>query len=239
MLFLSLNFPIQSQKPHCIVIKNISFLFFSKEICGFDGFNRQAHGIRPYHLVRTIHYPLPKSRAKERPIISIKNVREVLKFTKARWKEHFPGVPMEFSFLDEEFDRVYRYEEQMGKLLGIITFLGLIIACLGLFGLISFMVHLRKKEMGIRKVLGASKSNIIKLLSKKYFVLIALSSIFSFPLAWFAINKWLQDFAYRIKPGISVFLITGVLALIISISTIAFMGSRAASRDPIDTLTEN
>jgi putative ABC transport system permease protein len=168
--------------------------------------------------------------------ISISHLGDVLEFIKARWKEHFPGVPMVYYFLDEEFDKVYRYEEQMGQLLGIITILGVIIASLGLFGLVSFMVHLRKKEMGIRRVLGATTTSIIKLLSKKYIVLVGISCIFSFPLAWLAINKWLQVFAYRIKPGILVLLLPGSLALIISLFTIAVMGFRAASLDPIETL---
>jgi putative ABC transport system permease protein len=111
-----------------------------------------------------------------------------MRFIRTTWDEHFPGVPFEHSFLDENFDREYRYEEQMGRMLGIITTLGFSIACLGLFGLASFIARNRTKEIGIRKVLGASTANIVAMLSKKFLLLVLISIIIASPVAWYSMN---------------------------------------------------
>ena len=168
--------------------------------------------------------------------VKTKKVAEVIAFLKKKWKVHFPGAPFEYSFLDQEFNRVYHYEEQVGQLLGIVTILGLTIAGLGLLGLVSFISRQRRKEIGIRKVLGASMTDIVKLLSRKFIVLVVVSMTLAMPLAWIAINKWLQDFAYRIKPGLWIFLLAGLMALVIALISVAFQGIRSAASDPVKTL---
>ena len=168
--------------------------------------------------------------------IRVENMTELMRFIEKKWDEHFPGVPFEYSFLDENFEREYRYEERMGRLLGIITTLGFIIACLGLFGLASFVAQYRKKEIGIRKVLGASTSDIIAMLSKKFVLLILISVIIASPIAWYSMNKWLQDFAYRINLNLVVFFVAAGGALAIALATVCIQGIRAAVTNPVNSL---
>jgi putative ABC transport system permease protein len=168
--------------------------------------------------------------------IRVENMRDIMRFVHSTWDDHFPGVPFEYSFLDENFDRVYRYEDRMGRLLGIITTLGLFIACLGLFGLASFFALFRRKEIGIRKVLGASTSDIVAMLSKKFVILILISVVVASPLAWYAMNKWLQDFAYRIHMSPVAFLLAAGGALVLAVATVSVQGIRAAVVNPSQSL---
>ncbi len=170
--------------------------------------------------------------------VRIEKLQDVMQHVEQTWQEHFPGVPFEYSFLDENFDREYRYEAQMSQLLGIITTLGFVIACLGLFGLASFVVRYRTKEIGIRKVLGASPANIVGMLSKKFVWLILGSIVIASPLAFFAMNTWLQDFAYRIHMTGVIFLIAAGGALAIALATIGMQGVRAAAANPVDSLRD-
>jgi putative ABC transport system permease protein len=168
--------------------------------------------------------------------IRVDNMSELMRFVKSKWNEHFPGVPFEYSFLDENFDREYRYEDRMGRLLGIITSLGLFIACLGLFGLASFFAQFRKKEIGIRKVLGASTSDIVAMLSKRFVLLILISIVVASPIAWFSMNKWLQDFAYRIQMSPVAFLVAAGGAIALAVATVSIQGIRAAVANPSQSL---
>ncbi|MBN1938726.1 MAG: ABC transporter permease, partial [Candidatus Aminicenantes bacterium] len=152
------------------------------------------------------------------------------------WENHFPGVPFAFSYLSERFDRLYRYEEQMGNLLALTTILGLVIACLGLFGLAYFIANLRRKEIGIRRVLGASQGDVVALLSKRFAGLVLLSALLAGLPAWFAVNRWLQDFAYRVRPGGFVFAAAAAGALAIALATVGLQGWKAARRNPVDSL---
>ena len=170
--------------------------------------------------------------------IRIEDMRGIMKHVGVQWKEHFPGVPFEYSFLDENFDREYRYEAQMGRLLGIITTLGFAIACLGLFGLASFVVRYRVKEIGIRKVLGATTANIVTMLSRKFIWLILAAIAIASPLAFYAMNRWLQDFAYRIELTGIVFLVAAAGAMAIALATVGFQGMRAASANPVNSLRD-
>ena len=124
----------------------------------------------------------------------------------------------------------------MGRMLGIITTLGFIIACLGLFGLATFVARNRTKEIGIRKVLGASTSNIVAMLSKKFILLVLISIIIASPIAWYSMNSWLQDFAYRINMNLVVFVVSAVGALAIALTTVCIQGIRAAVANPVNSL---
>jgi putative ABC transport system permease protein len=170
--------------------------------------------------------------------IRVENMNELMRFIRSTWDDHFPGVPFEYSFLDENFDREYRYEDRMGRLLGIITSLGLVIACLGLFGLASFFAQFRKKEIGIRKVLGASTSDIITMLSKRFVLLILISIVVASPIAWYSMNKWLQDFAYRIHMSPVAFLLAAGGALALAVATVSIQGIRAAVANPSQSLRD-
>ena len=153
------------------------------------------------------------------------------------WKELAPGMPFSYRFLDQSFDEMYRVEQRVGKIAMIFSVLAIVIACLGLFGLATFIAEQRTKEIGIRKVLGASVQGIIRLLSKDFMKLVAIAFIIAAPLAWWAMNKWLNDFAYRI-PRISwwIFAAAGFMALFIALLTISFQAVRAAISNPVKSL---
>ncbi|MGC4038808.1 MAG: ABC transporter permease [Chitinophagaceae bacterium] len=152
------------------------------------------------------------------------------------WKKFAPGLPFDYSFLDEDFDSLYRSEQRMGKIFGVITGLSLFVACLGLFGLSIFTAARRRKEIGIRKVLGASVQGVTLLLSKDFLKLVALSAVIAFPIAWFAMHAWLQDFAYRITMSWTVFFIAAMSALVIALIVISFQSIKAANTNPVKSL---
>jgi len=164
------------------------------------------------------------------------NIPETLRFIEAKWFEFFPSVPFEGFFLDDDFDRLYRKEAQMGKMLGILTSMGLAVACMGLVGLASFLVKHRTKEIGIRKVLGASVSSLTGLLSRQFVVLVVLANVISVPLAYIALTRWLQDFAFRIQLGWDTFTMAGVAALICAVLPILMHSFLAARTDPVESL---
>ncbi len=152
------------------------------------------------------------------------------------WQEVIPSHPFEYSFFDQDFDRLYRSDENFADLLLKFTWLAIFIACLGLFGLAAFTTEQRTKEIGIRKVLGASISNLVMLLSKEFLKLVLIAVIFAFPLAYLSMDKWLQHFAYRIDIGLITFVLAGVLALAIALATVSFQAIKAAVSDPVDAL---
>ena len=168
--------------------------------------------------------------------LASENLPETLRFLQSKWFELFPTVPFDAFFLDDDFDRLYRKETQMGKLLGILTGMGLVVACLGLLGLASFLVQHRTKEIGIRKVLGASVPHLMGLLSRQFVILILLANIISVPLALLASAHWLQDFAFRIQPDWQIFAIAGAAALICAVVPILLQAFWAAHADPVESL---
>jgi len=164
------------------------------------------------------------------------NVSPVLKAIDVSWKKLNPNEPFEYSFLDQDFQKNYDAENRLSSLLGYFTAIAIVICCLGLFGLATFSAEQRTKEIGIRKVLGASVGGIVALLSKDFLKLVAVSIIIASPIAWYVMNKWLQDFAYRTNIGWLVFAIAGVLALLIALITISFQAIRAAVANPVKSL---
>ena len=145
-------------------------------------------------------------------------------------------MPFSYRFLDDSFDQMYRTEQRTGKLAMAFAILAILIACMGLFGLATYAAEQRIKEIGIRKVLGASVNNIVEMLSKDFLVLVLISSIIAFPLAWWAMHSWLQDFAYRISISWWVFLLAGAIALFIALATISFQAIKAAVANPVKSL---
>lgn len=152
------------------------------------------------------------------------------------WSQVIPNYPFEFKFLDEELDKMYRAEERMSGLLKYFTILAILISCLGLFGLASFMTEQRTREIGVRKVLGASVGNVILLLSKEFTAWVAISCFIACPVAWFVMNNWLQQFAFRIELGWLVFLVAGFLALIIALLTVSSQAIKSAVMNPAKAL---
>ncbi len=152
------------------------------------------------------------------------------------WQKVNPGRPFEFNFLDDEFEQLYKTESSFSTLIGSFTFLAIFIACLGLFGLASYMTEQRTKEIGIRKVLGASIPGILYIISKQFIILIILANLIAWPLAYYFMNGWLKDFAYRIDIGVSTFIIAGILTLLIAIFTISYQAIKAAAVNPAKSL---
>jgi len=152
------------------------------------------------------------------------------------WKHYLPEVPFEYTFLDEKFDELYRTEQQQGSLFTIFSGIAIFIACLGLFGLSAFTITQRIKEIGVRKVLGASTGSIVRLLSTDFLKLVAIAACIAFPIAWYAMRSWLGDFAYRIPIHWYVFLAAGFLAALIALVTISFQAVRAALANPVKAL---
>ena len=164
------------------------------------------------------------------------NVSEKLSKLESAWKNVAPNYPFEYQFLDEDFNEMYQSEERMVGLLRIFTLVAIAIACLGLFGLASFMAEQKTKEVGIRKVLGASEIKIVYLLSKEFVILVLVSSIIAWPIAYLVLNNWLQDFAYRINISFWSFLFAGFTALLIAILTVSYQSIKAALANPIDSI---
>lgn len=161
---------------------------------------------------------------------------EAINFIKETWKNLNPDHPFEYQFLDEHFREVYRADSQVSQIVGILAGLAIIISCLGLFGLASFSAEKRVKEIGIRKTLGASVQNIVLLLSRHFIKLVIISNIIAWPLAWFVMSKWLEDFAYRIRISWTTFLFVALVSVVIALLTISFQSIKAAIANPVKSL---
>lgn len=164
------------------------------------------------------------------------NASTIVASVESTWKRLNPGKPFEYRFMDESFKRIYRAEERIGAILGVFTVLAIVIACLGLFGLAAFTAEQRTKEIGIRKVLGASVSNIIGLLTKDFLLLVGIAIVVAVPLAWYGMSAWLQDFAYRIELSWWMFALSGVCAVVIAFVTVAGQALRVARSNPVQSL---
>ncbi|MDN5289205.1 MAG: FtsX-like permease family protein [Mucilaginibacter sp.] len=168
--------------------------------------------------------------------VKTSDIKGLIAGMKSQWDNFKPDAPFSYSFLDERFASLYASEQQTGKIFTVFSCVALIIASLGLFGLAAFMIRLRVKEIGIRKILGASVSNINMMLSKEFLKLIIIAVLISFPVTWYAMHKWLQDFAYRINIQWWVFLLAGVIALLVAAITISFQSIKAAFANPVKSL---
>ena len=152
------------------------------------------------------------------------------------WNEVYPNSPIEYRFFDEEFGQQYESDERFGRLVFSFTWLAIFIACLGLFGLSAFTAEQKTKEIGVRKVLGASISGIVVLLSKQFTKLIIVAMVLASPLAYFMMDTWLNDFAYRVDINWFWFLVSAVAALLIALLTVTFQSVKAAMINPARSL---
>ncbi len=164
------------------------------------------------------------------------DVSGLISYMDKEWKSLKAEAPMAYSFLDDRFNNTYMAEQKTAKLLGVFALLTILVACLGLFGLSTFTAEQRVKEIGIRKVLGATESGIVALLTKDFLKLVAISFIISVPFAWWMMSKWLQDFAYRIDISIWVFVMAAGVAILITLITVSFKAIRAAVANPVRSL---
>ncbi len=162
--------------------------------------------------------------------------KEAIAFIQSTWQKNFPDRTFEYQFLDEHFADVYRADSQVSSIVGVLAVLAIIISCLGLFGLASYSAERRLKEVGIRKVLGASVQNIVAMLSKDFLKYVLIAAIIAWPLAWFCVYKWLQDYAFRIDISWWIFVAAVFLAMVIAFVTISFQAIRSAVANPVKSL---
>ncbi|HEX6223342.1 MAG TPA: FtsX-like permease family protein, partial [Chryseolinea sp.] len=165
-----------------------------------------------------------------------KNAQDVIKTTEKTWKMLAPSQPFQYSFLDQNFERMYAAEQRLGETFGVFAGLAIVIACLGLFALTAFTAEQRTKEIGIRKVLGASVSSIVLLLSREFGKLVIIAFVLAAPLAWFAVNWWLTSYSYKVEIGIGMYLLAGACSFLIAWLTMGYQSIKAARSNPVTSL---
>ena len=169
----------------------------------------------------------------ERPT---ERIEETLAKVEAQWKRIYPGNPFAYFFLDESFQAQYRADQQLGRTVALFAFLTIFVACLGLFGLASFTTTQRTKEIGIRKVLGATLSNVLFLLSEDFLKLVLLANLLAWPLAYWGIRKWLEDYAFDFQVNAWLFIVPAVVVLLIALLTVGYQTWRASRQNPVKAL---
>ncbi|MGD9312617.1 MAG: ABC transporter permease [Desulfobacterales bacterium] len=206
--------------------------------------NKTVIGVVSNFHLRSLHHHLMPLYIDYNPsnlgYVSIKikpdELSKTLHFLRQKWVEITPAQTLDYFFLAEAFDQQYRDDEKLGIILSNFSTLAILIACLGLFGLASFTVEKRTKEIGIRKALGASVFSIIVLLLKEFTKLILLANVIAWPIAFFTMNRWLQNYAYRIEIGLSAFVLAGLIVLVIALLTAGYQAIKAARANPVDAL---
>jgi putative ABC transport system permease protein len=164
------------------------------------------------------------------------NFSQSISAFESAWKTVNPETPFEYTFLDENVQKQYEEDRKVSRVISTFTVIAMIISCLGLYGLSTFMAERRFKEIGVRKVMGASVRQIVGMMSGEFVKLVCIAFVIAVPLAWYGINQWLEGFAYRTTPGATVFILSGVIALLIALLTVSFESIRAASNNPVNAL---
>jgi ABC-type antimicrobial peptide transport system permease subunit len=167
------------------------------------------------------------------PALSTANA---LSKTEAIFKKYNPAYPFDYKFVDQEYAKKFDDEQRTKTMAGLFAGLAIFISCLGLFGLSAYVAESRTKEIGVRKVLGASVFNITKLLSLDFVKLVVISIVIATPVAWYAMNKWLEDYTYRINISWVIFFIAGLLAITIALVTVSYQAIKAAIANPVESL---
>lgn len=164
------------------------------------------------------------------------DVPQTIEKLKDTWNSVIPSYPFEYHFLNDEYENMYKTEQRMGSLIKYFAIIAVVIASLGLFGLVSFMTEKRIKEIGIRKAMGSTSSEIAYILSKDFIKLVIIAIVVAIPVSWYLINKWLQDYAYKTDLSWWVFALAAVLAIAIALLTTSFQAIKAANTNPAQTL---
>lgn len=196
-------------------------------------YNSLHEDVRPFMLVYN-----PSSENISQVIVAANsaNYSALLKKIEAVWRKNLPSVPYEYTFLDAQVQKLYETEITLSRIINLFTLIAILISCLGLFGLAAFSAEQRKKEIGIRKVLGATVSGIVQLLSKDFVKLVFVSFAIATPIAWWTTSKWLQAFVYRINISWWMFALAGMIAIFIALLTVSFQAVRAAMANPVKSL---
>lgn len=213
-------------------------------------FEGSSNEVRVVGVVSDFHYEPVKSRieplilARSEPEHSdyifinteTSDIRSTIEGVEEVWNETGTGTPLTYSFLDDAYQNLYLAEDRLASIFNYFSLIAIAISCFGLFGLTIFSVERRTKEIGIRKVLGASVSNIVSLLSKDFVMLVVIGFVIAVPISWYAMNQWLTDFAYRIDIGASIFAVAGVATLLIALLTVSWQSIKAAVANPVESL---
>jgi putative ABC transport system permease protein len=215
---------------------------------GVPEFNREIAGVMKDFNFNSLHdevkplmfiYSDPQSFMSNLTVATdSKNYKALLSKVEALWHKDFPSTPFDYKFLDEQVQKQYETEITLSKIINSFTIMAILISCLGLFGLAAFSAEQRKKEIGVRKVLGASVSEVVALLSKDFLKLLGIAILIATPAAWWAMNKWLQAFAYRIEISWWMFALAGCVAVIIAMMTVSLQAIKAAIANPVKSLRD-
>jgi putative ABC transport system permease protein len=187
-------------------------------------------------VVPTVYFVAPYMAWNYVIRIGSENIPETMKFIGEKWTDFNPTLPFVYNFVDENFRNLYRVEERQGKIFGVFAILAIFVACLGLVGLASFTAEQRTKEVGVRKVLGATVSNIIFLLSREFTWLVLIAFVISAPIAWYFMSGWLQNFAYHVSLSAGIFVLAGITALVIAWMTVSYQATKVALTNPAKAL---
>ncbi len=166
------------------------------------------------------------------------NINKTLATIEQKWKTFEPNYPFTYSFFDQQFDALHQAEQSTATLIKWFTFLAILVTCLGLFALSTYAALQRRKEIGIRKVLGASIPNLVGMLSKDFLKLVVIALVVAAPIAWYFSNQWLQNFAYHIEVESWMFVVTAILSIFIAFATISIQSIKAALANPINSLRD-
>lgn len=218
-----INYPSKGDYKIIGVIKDFNFASLHSPITPFALFHTSSKS-----------YQIPQSFIVVR--IPLNDFQESIRIIHKEWDSFVPGSPFEYKFLNESFEQAYLSDQRLGKIFFVFSFLTIFIACIGLFGLVSFSSKQRTKEIGVRKVLGASVSSIVGLLIKNFLALVLAANIIACPVAYYFMNMWLENFAYRINVGFLPFVIAGFTALLIAVATVIFQAIKAATANPVESL---
>ncbi len=195
-------------------------------------FNSLQYKIEPLFMVSALHWGFRDISVK----VNGNNTAAAIAFIKSTWDSVYPDYPFEYQFLDDHFNEVYKADNQVSQIVGILAGLAIFISCLGLFGLASHAAQKRIKEIGVRKVLGASVQNITLLLSGNFLKLVLIANLIAWPIAWFSMHKWLQAFAYHINIQWWIFLLAGIVSILIAFLTVSYQSVKAAIANPVESL---
>jgi len=198
--------------------------------------------VKDFHF-GSLHNPIkpfvlfPEIRGRELLVkLNGLHLQQAIAFIQSKWKELVPYRPFQFHFMDDDYNKLYNAELRLGKIMNLFATIAIVLACLGLFGLSSYTAQQRFKEIGIRKVLGASVSNIVLALSKDFIRLIIIAISVAFPIVWWATAKWLQCFSYRTNISYGIYVTCGFSVILLAMITISFQAIKAAMANPVESL---
>jgi len=213
-------------------------------VSGWGGKHKEIIGVVEDFHFRSVHYAVEPLIMEQEPAVygnitlslTSARIEDALAAIRQTWSRLFPDRPFEYYYLDTSLNRLYRGEERIGRLFMVLTMMGILVACLGLFGLASFTAEQRTKEIGVRKILGATVPAVVISLTKEFAKWVLMGTAIAWPLATWAVQAWLKNFAYHVEVGPGPFVLSTAMAFILVCLTVSYQSVRAALRNPVDAL---